>query len=918
MIKVCYIIILLLEVVQSNCQPVVLNNIPHIDIKTIRKGHPRVMVSDFEPIRKDLAINPLRQNWLEKLKKDENPDAAALVYVLTGDKSYAEMSYIGCLKYSDADLTGGPHVFGRYIAYIGASYDWLHDHLSPEQKVSLLKKIKLCLTSYLVRQDKDCWHNMNHCMHGGVIIAAVAIADEESELAEKVINEAVNYLNMSWYKPDGVTPEGPHYMAWSSLVMISGLATLDTAFGEGFGLSDEKGLIGYGEFRLHGDAPRGGMAVKFGDCYANQSVYTPGQIFWLANKHNRPDFFQYAIDTDPFVADVGNYHGKVHAMLWYDPVKFKPDPNIYNTIPLEKSFESGQLAVMRSGWRDRDALFAGIKGTDDYHQANTFHRHSNTGTFFLQALGEEWAMDLGQESYLVKDYDAKPRKYYKLRAEGHNCNIINPALGVDNLGWDKCPIVLQGASLQEAFAVVEMTPDYKGIASSAKRGLKMFDGRRKVLVQDEIVSLDGKPMDSYWFMQTEAGIDIAPDRKSAILYRGGERMLVYMANAPKSARFTIMNSEPLVYTPISESKEGWNFGAKKLTIHTNTETKLNLSVVFVPLRNGEVPYCEPFTYIRLDEWHVSHQPESVLSDIKVNGQSIATFDPCNFTYECDANGDNNMTVTAIASDKQTSIKITQCPSVPGKTVIDVEQKGKKASQYVVWFLHKRPRILKCVTDDYSSWDESLSNYHVVAPLISAGKWLDYDLGKISTIGAASIGFDKPNSALPYQFRILVSDDGKSWTQVYAGQSRQIEGLEFGYPQVSEFQQVSGRFVRIQNMESAPAFTIEMLRFFVNAHEAKEYVNKAFPDVLNDIVFPSDQIKLSAGQTDKIAMEGKSIYTRRVDLSKANVTFESENPKVAIVSASGEVKGISAGKTTVRIMVSFGDIVLHKKRLVVVI
>jgi len=169
----------------------------------------------------------------------------------------------------------------------------------------MLDQIKITLKFYLDEETgKGSWHNMNHCMHAGVIIAAVAIADEEPVLAEKVINEAVNYLNLSWYKPDGITPEGPHYMAWSSLVLISGLATLDAAFGNGFGLSNEKGLEGYGEFRLHADAPRKGVAVKFGDCYANQSVYTSGQVFWLANKFNRADLFQYALDTDPFVADV--------------------------------------------------------------------------------------------------------------------------------------------------------------------------------------------------------------------------------------------------------------------------------------------------------------------------------------------------------------------------------------------------------------------------------------------------------------------------------------------------------------------------------------------------------------------------------------------------------------------------------------
>lgn len=916
--KVYCVIILFMAVIHSDGQPAVWNNITKINIANVKKEHPRVMVSDFEPIKKDLAINPIRQEWLKELKIDKNPDAMALVYALTGDKSYADKAFASAMKYDMKKATqGGPHVYGRYIAYMGTTYDWIYGYMSMSQKKELLDRIKFTLQFYLNEEkDKGCWHNMNHCMHGGVIIAAVAIANEEPELAEKVINEAVNYLNMTWYKPDGITPEGPHYMAWSSLVMISGLATLDAAFGNGFGLSDEKGLVGYGEFRLHGDAPRGGMAVKFGDCYANQSVYTPGQLFWLANKHNRRDFFQFAIDTDPFVADVGNYHGKLHAMLWYDPSKFKTDSTIYNTIPLQKSFESGQLVVMRSGWRNRNALFAGIKGTDDYHQNNTFHRHTNTGTFFLQALGEEWAMDLGQESYLVKDYDSIPRKYYKLRAEGHNCNIINPALGVDNLGWDKCPIVSQGASLHEAFAVVDMSPDYQGIAKSAKRGLKMFDQRRKVLIQDEITSLDGKPMDSYWFMQTEAGIEIAPDGKSALLYRGGERMMVYMACAPTDARFTIMGAEPLVYTPIPPSKEGWNFGVKKLTIHTTTETDLKLAVVFVPVRHGEKAVAAPISYQPLDSWKVSSSKVALLSSISIGDRELTNFDIRNFTYDDYPKNAEIPIVSAQTTDINAKISIVQPKQIPGKAEITISSEGCSSSTYFIYFYGKPVRIVADAAKEYSSWDESFANHHVEAPKIVAGNFAEYDLGESTTVGAATIGF--VNQTIPYNFEIQVSDNQKNWKSVYSGTTQVMNGLKVAMPQLFNFPTFKARYIRICNREKSENFIIDVLKFHMDSETAKEYINHAFREIFSNVKINQQDISLKIGNKLKLGIEGFSNYNKAVNLTEAKINFQSENPELADISSTGEISANKEGVTYIRIIIQKDDVVLHKKIMVKII
>ncbi|MFZ4549987.1 MAG: discoidin domain-containing protein, partial [Bacteroidales bacterium] len=556
-----------------------------------------------------------------------------------------------------------------------------------------------------------------------------------------------------------------------------------------------------GDFVMNTTVPRKGICVKYSDCYSNGGFYNLGQMFWIANKFNRPDLCQFALENDTFVAKGENpdYSGKVNNILWYNPQKFKTDANTFKKLPLDKQFTGAQLAVMRSGWEDENALFAGIKGADDYRQANFFHRHTNTGTFFLNALGEQWCLDLGLENYTIKDYNVQPRLYYKLRAEGHNCNIINPDSGIDNKGWEKCPIVNQGSNLQESFAIVDMTPDYANIAKSAKRGLKMFDSRRKVLIQDEISTLDGKPLDSYWFMQTEAGIEIAPDGRSAMLYRGNEKMLVYLATAPKDARFTVMGTEPLVYTRPVESKQDWTFGAKKLTIHTNTETDLKLAVVFVPVRNGETPRVETLHFQALDTWKISVEKEAMLTNILIDNKTVEHFDARNFTYDFYT---ENQKIPVVTSKATNGVKITvnQAKTIPGKAEITVSAEGMKSSSYFVYFLEKPVQIVASVAREYSSWDESFANHRITAPKIVGGTYAEYDLGEICSVSAATIGFTYQNAV--YTFEIQASDNQKSWKSVYSGTSTTIDGLKVAMPQLFSFPAFKARYVRICNPEKS--------------------------------------------------------------------------------------------------------------------
>ena len=97
-----------------------------IDINSIKKSHPRVMVGDFEPIKANLQTDTVMQRWMAELGTETTMDALALRYNLTGDTAIARQAYETALKYDLEDnIKKGPHHYGKSITFLGCTYDWL-------------------------------------------------------------------------------------------------------------------------------------------------------------------------------------------------------------------------------------------------------------------------------------------------------------------------------------------------------------------------------------------------------------------------------------------------------------------------------------------------------------------------------------------------------------------------------------------------------------------------------------------------------------------------------------------------------------------------------------------------------------------------------------------------------------------------
>ncbi|HRE06594.1 MAG TPA: heparinase, partial [Opitutaceae bacterium] len=82
-------------------------------------------------------------------------------------------------------------------------------------------------------------HNWNQVCNTGLLAAALALADEEPDLARTVIAGARRSLPLAMkaYEPDGAYPEGPGYWTYGTSYNVLGIALLESALGTDLGLS---------------------------------------------------------------------------------------------------------------------------------------------------------------------------------------------------------------------------------------------------------------------------------------------------------------------------------------------------------------------------------------------------------------------------------------------------------------------------------------------------------------------------------------------------------------------------------------------------------------------------------------------------------------------------------------------------------
>lgn len=499
----------------------------------------------------------------------------ALLYLLVEDDRYLKRAVKELKAAADFPDWNPSHYLdtAEMTHAFAIGYDWLYSYLSGEEKAWIKKAVieKGLNTSLKIYEENGWWakseHNWNQVCNGGIGIGALALADEEPEPANTILNYAVKSLPLALnsYAPDGGWSEGPGYWNYATSYTVYFLASLNTALGTDFGLSDYPGMEHCGTFRIHFVGP---LDLTFNYADAGANAGSSSAMFWLAKRYNQPAYAWHQRQrlNNPSALD----------LVWYSPQGNNPaDEN----IPLNAYYRGIEVAFFRSAWNVPDAVFVGFKGGDN--KAN--HSHLDLGSFVLDAEGIRWAVDLGTDDYNLPGYFSTRDKrwtYYRLNTQSHNTLIIN---GENQDYTAEAPITKFSDASEMAYAIADLSNAYKG-AGKVQRGIALMN-QKHVLIQDEISA--GEPVEIEWGMMTGAEIQI--EGKSAWLQQEG-KMMQAVIHEPANAKWGTESAKP------ENPKEKQNEGYTKLTVtfdEKQSNTRLVVSMTAGKSKGGiAVPEIE--------------------------------------------------------------------------------------------------------------------------------------------------------------------------------------------------------------------------------------------------------------------------------------------------------------------------------------
>ncbi|KAI0347815.1 hypothetical protein BDW22DRAFT_1319654 [Trametopsis cervina] len=495
----------------------------------------------------------------------ERVKAWAYVYRMTNDTKWVDRTVTELTHAASDDF--GPNNSTKWnpthfldtaemSAAFAIAYDWMYDALTQDQKDT----IRGNLITYGLSQGIHAYQNANsgdfsgwwaqpttqgnwNCVcNSGMTLGALAIlGDDTTNTAQQILGLSVPNAVAGCVQAvssDGSWSETANYWYFGTTGHAEMSSALLTATGSDYGmLTSNKNFAETGQYHMAVFGP--GSLFAYGDHGPNKYSTTANAMFFYGDYYQRPEYILF--QRDQFDAAEPN------AMFWYNPTAAGA---FWDNLPLDHFFDDqlDQWGSMRSSWTDESALYVAIKaGLNQHHQT---HNDLDCGDFVLDALGHRWAGELGSADYNSVDYfksddqDATRWLYYRKRSEGQNVILVNKA----NQNVGASPPTpkhgttgeTQGSSTvysvpgsSTAFWTADLISAYND-TSSYKRGIRTLNGRKQVLLQDDITT--SQPI--MWRMHTNATVTIDQSGTSATLQINDQTLVMQVLNPTSGVTIT--------------------------------------------------------------------------------------------------------------------------------------------------------------------------------------------------------------------------------------------------------------------------------------------------------------------------------------------------------------------------------------------
>lgn len=439
----------------------------------------------------------------------------AFAYQMTLDEKYAKLAYY-CALGVIGRLHWGP---GHFLNCSGATgrlvmvYDWLynawkalkldtglirrgiythglhHGYNSVIHDSCDFPSVKQG-TGWRFKLKPDNW---NSVCNSGMIIGSLcilndgvdeAISEEEYKRVTELLGACITstmqpQLVYTQYAPDGSYVESNSYWAYGTTNLMNSMAALYDSLGTDLGLSRGCGLDKTCYYAINTESADfvgwnyhdGGMGA--------QDTSSFNQFALISGNHTLFSIRENQLRSGKSIS--------ILDMLYYPTVRGVKAPEL-SALPLDYAMEGIDAFTVRSGW-DKGSLFAGMIGGEN--PAGGSHNQLDSGAFVYHNLGKLWFSDLGSDYYNSRGI-ANGQGYfsnyalYRRNAEGNNCLCLT-SLPFGQLQGKRGIMTEYSSSDKASYMIIDNTAVYgEDKVKSAKRGMLLTNGRRTLVIKDEV------------------------------------------------------------------------------------------------------------------------------------------------------------------------------------------------------------------------------------------------------------------------------------------------------------------------------------------------------------------------------------------------------------------------------------------------
>ncbi len=559
--------------------------------KNLRTGQPRLVLNSSieKQLRKRLKSDPVVQNMYEAIKLNAESvfEEPLLERKVTGRRLLGvsremlwRMNMLGMVHVIDEDPRVLERINDEVLAVCGFS-DWNPSHFLDVAEMSLAVALALDWTagnlpgetialakkaliekgigpSWPENAGSPSWvtahSNWNQVCHGGMIAAAITVAEDAPGLAAKTLSRAMDGMvyALDAYGPDGVYPEGSTYWSYGTSFSVVTAAMLESTFGTDLGIADYPAFKESAVFRSLMNTPSG-WYYNFADCGDRRSEQGDIVLAWFAAKTGNKAYYE----EERFLAPPETM-GKLSrlggaALVWLSQFEEKEDLQMPAAW---KGDGMNPVVVFKGAGSNPYGYYFGGKGG----RATTHHGNMDAGSFIFELNGVRWSIDPGNQPYHELE-----RVGFDLWGNCQECDrftlLTKNNFGHSTLTVNNALFVNNGYASLEGFSngtfepsVTAGDPAYNNTFPRAtfnlsavfgdhlERAVRTFtkDSGTSILIEDQVETNSNTELIT-WQMMTRADVELT--EHGAVLSQDGQTLQVLNLSHP-DLQFSVISLNP--------------------------------------------------------------------------------------------------------------------------------------------------------------------------------------------------------------------------------------------------------------------------------------------------------------------------------------------------------------------------------------